>query len=595
MLQTYGPFVADTGAGGRGGPPDEDRLRLTRDGGSLGPSLAERLAEHLDRLRFASPLHRARLKGRFPPKLLAVPQDPVAGDPHAGRDVQRGVLRAGGAELGGLVAPLDDPTLPDALTRKLHGWEWLRDAAAVAPPGAPEHKPVENLARRWLRHFHHYHAVAWAPGATGQRIMIAIAHAPLLMPGHDHIHRSTVLNGIARWARHLDHCAPRLRPGIAALEAAAGLLTAGLMLPDGEERRARAEALLHKLLAALLHGDGAAVTRSPADLGRIGDLLLFVQAGHAARGERAPRFITQTLDAVGANLGGLSMGDGRPGPWHGGMADPAAVRRLARTGPGAAPGRLSGYRRMAAGDTVLVVDAGPPPPARLTDHGHASTLALLLSDGTDMLICSCGAARPEAAPLPAVLAEGVRSTAGHSTLTLADTNSSPLAAGGPRRLGGVAEVVVNCRSAAEGQWLEASHDGYRRRYGFDHVRRLYLAPDGHDLRGEDRLVAAGPRRRRPSAVPATVRFHLGPGWTARLAADGESADIVWSDAAGAAHTKRRWLFRARFSGAGRVAVEPSLMLDADGAPQEIEQLVLMMDAVPGAGASVGWSFRRSGQ
>jgi uncharacterized heparinase superfamily protein len=242
---------------------------------------------------------------------------------------------------------------------------------------------------------------------------------------------------------------------------------------------------------------------------------------------------------------------------------------------------------MAAGATLVVADVGPPPPARLTDRGHASTLAILVSDGADLLICSCGAAGAGDGPPPAELAAGLRSTAGHSTLSLADTNSSPLAAAGPRRSGGVSEVITSSRSAAEGQWLEAVHDGYRRRHGLDHARRLYLAPDGHDLRGEDRLVPADGRRR--DWLAATIRFHLGPGWHAAVA--GEGAELVWRD-----DPQRRWQFRARFPGTGgQLSVEASLMLGADGAMHAIEQLVLRTSVDPGTGTAIGWSFRRAGQ
>ena len=63
------------------------------------------------------------------------------------------------------------------------------------------------------------------------------------------------------------------------------------------------------------------------------------------------------------------MGDGIIGAWHGGAAIPSdALDRLARrTATGKAltrDGRWSGYHRLSAGKTVLVIDAGPPPLSR---------------------------------------------------------------------------------------------------------------------------------------------------------------------------------------------------------------------------------------
>ena len=69
---------------------------LTRNLGDRGPSLSERLSDRLDRISFASPFHRMRLKGRFPLKLIAVPEDPVPGDPAIAQRLKGGRLFRGG-------------------------------------------------------------------------------------------------------------------------------------------------------------------------------------------------------------------------------------------------------------------------------------------------------------------------------------------------------------------------------------------------------------------------------------------------------------------------------------------------------------------
>lgn len=58
----------------------EEGKRLIRVGGTSGLSLADRLSERFHRLTWRTPLHTMRLKGRFPLKLIAVPDDPVLGD-----------------------------------------------------------------------------------------------------------------------------------------------------------------------------------------------------------------------------------------------------------------------------------------------------------------------------------------------------------------------------------------------------------------------------------------------------------------------------------------------------------------------------------
>lgn len=580
------------------GDEASETLRLTRDLGDRGPSLAERLSDRLDRLSFASPFHRMRLKGRFPLKLIAIPEDPIAGSPARGARLKGGRLFRDGYGVGMLDGRLDQPEAPAAWARWVHGWGWLRDLAAAEPLTAPEVARAEGLSRRWLARFHDYDEAAWAPDATGSRILMACCHAPLVMPARDHVHRSAVLNGIARWTRHLERAAPRMQPGLPKAQAVAGLIGSALILPGGDERLARGLALLDELVGAMLHPDGAPVARSPLELASLGDLMLTLQAFHAARMQPPAPRIAATLASVRDTLSALALGDGSPGAWHGGQPSPAQLARLGVAPSDAPPPRSSGFRRLAAGRVRLLIDAGPPPPARLNPATHASTLAFAFTDGARPVVVSCGAEAGPDGPrgFPPELVRGLRSTAGHSTLVLADTNSSRLPDGGPRRLGGVEEVVVEARSTPEGQWLEARHDGYRRRHGVEHARRLWLSPDGADLRGEDRLLplrsaAAMGRARAPLGV--CVRFHLAPGTTATPTQDGKGA-LILLPAVGRGQPVA-WAFRASFVNApGLLAIEPSLHVDAEGATHEIQQILLTTLAEPGRPAEIGWSFKRAG-
>ena len=578
-----------------------DALRLTRGLGDRGPSLAERLSDRLDRLSFASPFHRMRLKGRFPLKLIAVPEDPIPGDPALASRLRGGRLFRDGYGQGMLDGRLDSPNAPDSWRRWVHGWGWLRDLAAADGLTQSEIARAEALSKRWLARFHEYDEAAWAPDATGSRILMACMHAPLVIPGKDHVHRSAVLNAIARWSRHLDRAAPRMQPGLPRVQAIAGLVGSALILPGGEERLARGLTLLDQSLAAVLNEDGAPVSRSPLDLAMLGDLMLVLQAFHAARMQKPSAPVAHALDLVRQTLGALALGDGLPAPWHGGQPSRAQMARLGVTAADAPPPRSSGYQRLSAGSVRLVMDAGPPPPARLNPATHASTLAFVFTDGGRPIIVSCGAERGAEGErsFPPELVMGLRSTAGHSALVLADTNSSRLPDGGPRRLGGVEEVIVESRMTREGQWLEARHDGYAKRHGYAHLRRLWLSPEGTDLRGEDQLLPVRSPlaiARGRTALPVAIRFHLGAGAVATPTQDGRGALITLP---GTGKVERggqpdlAWAFRASFNHApGVLGLEPSLLVGPDGSTQEIQQILLTTMVEPGQAADISWSFKR---
>ena len=232
----------------------------------------------------------------------------------------------------------------------------------------------------------------------------------------------------------------------------------------------------------------------------------------------------------------------------------------------------SGFQRLRAGRAIVLIDAGTPPPPGLDAHAHAGTTGIEVSIGRERLIVGCGAR-----PGDPVWLMAQRATAAHSTLVLGDTNSSELLA--EAGFGRRAQVTRIRRDETDGStWLEVVHDGYRHRFGQIHRRRLYLAADGSDLRGEDSLE---PYRRAASGAPFAVRFHLHPQVQASLAQSGDAALLLLSKGGG-------WQLRA--SGA-RLSLEPSIYLGRRGEIRRSQQVVLSGQCEP-HGMKVKWALRR---
>ncbi len=586
--------MKDEGAIGSGivGGTDgiDEGKRLVRVGGDKGLSLAERLSERLYRLTWRTPLHAMRLKGRYPLKLIAVPDDPMIGDVARGK-----AFMAGSLQFRNEARPLYslDLTRPDwspAFAQYLHSFAWLRDLSTVATraQGAPR---AEALMARWLAvHAERVTGTAWAPDVWGRRILFCTAHAPLILSSTDLIYRSRVLNTLARGARHLDRGADKAAPGAPRIAAWCGIVAAGLLIPGGEPRRVFGEAGLARAIAGGLFEDGGSVSRSPAMLLDTIVLLSSLRACYAARRMAMPEAAAAALSRMVPALLGVMHGDRALSCWQGaGPSTPEQVAAaIAASGVRARPLRQSrewGYQRLAAGPAILIVDAAPPPIARLVEGGCASTLAFEFSDGEQRLVVGCGGAREAVSTLSGALLDGLRTTAAHSTLVVGDSNSTAIHGDG--MLGrGVSAVELSRQESDAASRIEASHDGYVRRWGFTHRRQLVLTGDGRELRGEDALLPAGRRFRRGGRTPFAVRFHMGPGVQASPTADGQGALLRLPGANGKGAL---WQFRCR---GGAMAIEESLWIDGDGRPQPIAQLVVTGEA-PAGGANVSWALKRA--
>ena len=563
----------------------DEGKRLIRLGNSAGLSLADRVAERFRKLTWRTPLHAFRLRGRHPLKLVAVPEDPFIGDARRGAALLDGRIVFRGESVA--IADLDfaKPGWSKPLGDHIQSFAWLRDLSTVATRavGVPI---AETVMRLWLEaHADKVSEPAWSPEAWGRRILHWTAHAPLILSSSDLVYRSKVLNTLARGARHLDRSADKAPAGAARIAAWCGVICAGLLIPGGDPRRQIGEDGLEKAIEGAVYEDGGVIARAPLNQIDIIMLLTMLREAYTARRLAPPAALSAALGRMVPALQGVCHGDHGLSSWQGG--GPVRGERIdeivAATGVRARPLRQArdwGYQRLAQGDAVVIVDAAPPPVSRLTEGGCASTLAFEMSDGAERLVVNCGGARSAIVQIPAALVDGLRTTAAHSTLIVGDSNSTAIHADGT--LGkGVAEVELARQESSGASRLEASHDGYARRYGFLHRRQLVLAGDGRELRGDDMLLPAG-RRRKVGTIPFAIRFHLGAGVEAAPTADGMAALLRLPSG-------KLWQFRCR---GGALTIEESLWIDPDGRPVSTQQLVVSGEAAAG-GENVSWALKRA--
>jgi uncharacterized heparinase superfamily protein len=575
--------VAPTGSE----PEIEPGRRLVRVGDGRGSSLAERVAYYFHRFAWRTPFHALRLRGRGPLRLIAVPKDPVAGDKAAGEALLRGLYVRRHIQIPVEQIDFADSALPRDVSDHLQSFAWLRDLAAAATRerGA---RLAEKLTALWLEaHATQIGERGWRADLWGRRILFWTAYAPYILSSRDTAYRAALLNTLARGARHAERSAGKAPHGLARITAWAGVICAGLVVQGGAARLRLGEVGIARAIASSMHDDGGLHSRSPAEQLALVETLSQLRTAYIAAGRETPETVAEALEGSVAALLSATLGDGALSSWQG--ANMLDSRRIAAAVEGSGvdvprPLRLArgwGYQRAQAKQSVLVFDAAPPPPSRALSGGCASTLAFEMSDGADRLIVNCGGVGDAEDALPAELVQALRTTAAFSTLTLGDRNSTAIHEDGS--LGkGVAQVEMARDETAGIIRVEASHDGYVRRFGFVHERQLILQPDGKELRGEDKLLAEG-KKKRAASTPFAVRFHLSPAVEVTTTADGQGALLR-------VRGKVAWQFRCR---GGSLAVEDSLWIDGAARAHSTLQLVIAGETPPD-GITISWQLQRAG-
>ena len=537
---------------------------------------------------------------RRPPPLrvLATVDSPNRGDRAAGTALRAGHFLIHGARMP--IATFDfAPAVRHApgVERVVQSFSWLADLAASAPR-ADGSAVAERVTGQWLHgNSEPGKGQAWDVEYAGLRLVAWLVHAPLVLGGNDKGLKSRMLAAIADTAAWLDRKVPREGAGFGQVAGWAGIVTAGLLLPNGKPRRLFGEAGLVKALGDMVGEDGGVLSRCPAAQLDAIRLLTDLIACYEAVGITPPAALAVMRELLVPPLLALRHGDGMLGSWQGQGAISAdrvnAVIEASgvRTRPLATTASW-GYQRIKAGETLLQFDTAPPPRAPHARVGCASTLAFELSDGPQRIIVNCGGAALAGGQVPARIGQGLRATAAFSTLVLDNANSTAVLLNG--QLGkGVETVEVERRMVAgkgrEATRIEAAHDGYASRFGLTHQRILTLAGDGTELAGEDILVPSTKTGKR-GKIGFALRFHLGRGVEVQLSGDKRGASLLLPDG-------RLWQFRLRGdrAGAGEITLsaEDSLWVDGDGRPHATEQLVIEGLALR-SGGQFSWLLRKTG-
>ena len=517
-------------------------------------------------LYHGSALYHLTLTGRAP-RELALKLDPWPGDPARGEALLAGEFRFRNETVHAPSPPWRAGT-DEEWRADLHSFSWLGDLAALESEAAWE--AARRWTAEWMQQFDVYDRLAWRADVIGDRLFAWLENFDRL--AGDEALRAALLKGLARQSRHLARVAHREARGLPRLAALRGLIAA---LAAQVLDRALARALQHfaREIEHQILADGGHVTRNPeAQLAAL-RYLVDARAALAGSHNEIHGAIQQAIDRAAPMLRFFRHGDGRFALFNGANENDSAIvdRVLNRAdAKGRAPMTAPhcGYERLRAGHSLVLFDCGKPPPPGLDGDYHAGALAFEMSYGRERLIVNCGSHHGPSAEWRAAL----RATAAHSTLVAADTSSAEFrpdagVAAGPQ------EVTAMRAEDSGAQWVAASHDGFKKALGLTHARQLFLAADGEDLRGEDRLTGR-------AGQGFAIRFHLHPSVQASLTQDGNAVLLRLPGGIG---------WRLRMQGAV-LSIAESIYVGAGGT-KKTRQVVLDGHVGTG-GAIVKWALRR---
>ncbi|HEY0223267.1 MAG TPA: heparinase II/III family protein [Pseudolabrys sp.] len=520
-------------------------------------------------------------------RLVIAPQDLRTADATRASEIYAGRFAfAGKVVICDRRSPFEMTPPSDEWAVILLNFSWLRHLRAA--DSAITRANARSLIDDWINLQGGWHPVGWRHDILSRRVICWLSQAPFVLQDADARFYRRFIRSLSRQVRYLRRSLKQSRDGLPRLQSLIALNYASLCIQgQSGTLRANARKLVEELRGQILP-DGGHISRNPGALIELLADLLPLRQLFSARELQPPAALNNAIDRMMPMLRFFRHGDGNFAQFNG--MGPTAVDLLATVlayddarGTPVSNAPHSGYQRIDAGQTALLMDTGRPPPLALSQEAHAGCLSFELSWKQHRLVINCG--------LPAVNKETwrqvARATAAHSTVTFNDQSSCHfLESGSFRRLlfgtpivAGPHNVTVDRQDAAEGGLLRTSHDGYAADFGIVHNRTIQISADGRALNGEDSFTPShGPAIPTNVADEFAIRFHLHPAIKASRLSDGRGVILLLPD-------REVWTFATL---GNPVEIEESVFLAGTDGPRRAVQIVIYGHAREQA--KVKWSF-----
>ncbi|MBR0871745.1 heparinase II/III family protein [Bradyrhizobium tropiciagri] len=505
-----------------------------------------------------------------------------AAEIYAGRFVFAGkIVTCHGRSIFDLEPPSED------WEAALLGFGWLRHLRAADT--ALTRANARSLVDDWISNQARRRPLERRADVRARRVISLLSQAPLVLGDTDGKFYRKYLRGLAREIKYLRYSTLD-NDGVPRLQVLIALCYASLCLANQARNIKTTTRRLSDELQRQILPDGGHISRNPGALVELLSDLLPLRQTFAARNIAPPPALLNAIDRMMPMLRFFRHGDGSFALFNGMSTAPSdlVATLLAYDDTRGVPMAgmpHTGFQRLDAGVSALIVDTGPPPPPSVSQDAHAGCLSFEFSSGTSRIVVNCGmpsTGRDNWRPF-------ARSTAAHSTLTYHDASSCQfvelsamkrLLRGAPITSG--PSKVENYREAvSDGDMLTASHDGYLSRFGVIHRRALVLSRDGMHLEGEDTLTPGANGRIKGGDADFALRFHLHPSVKASRLSDARGVMLVLPN-------RDVWTFEAMDD---KVELEDSVFLAGNDGPRRTSQIVIRQDARQAS--TVRWSFVRS--
>src|SRR5437773_1216910 len=297
-----------------------------------------------------------------------------AAEIYAGRFVFAGkIVTCHGRSIFDLEPPSEDWEVA------LFGFGWLRHLRAADT--ALTRANARALVDDWISNPSHRRPTARRADVMSRRVISLLSQAPLVLGDTDGKFYRRYLRWLTREIRYLRYAMLDVPDGVARLQVLVALCYASLCLANQAKHIRTATRKLSDELQRQILPDGGHISRSPGALVELLSDLLPLRQTFAARNIAPPPALLNAIDRMMPMLRFFRHGDGSFALFNGmsnALSDLVATLLAYDDTHGVPMPNMphTGFQRLDAGTTTVIMDTCPPAPPNASLEPHARVLPL---------------------------------------------------------------------------------------------------------------------------------------------------------------------------------------------------------------------------
>ena len=388
--------------------------------------------------------------------------------------------------------------------KKLHGFFWLFTLDLNSSK-----KDVQNILLKWFKKYHNYNAYSWEIDLLSKRIISWISNTKITYEGSDEIYKNEFDYLIKKQVNHLINEIDRSEKIDDKIIGCAAIILAGVSFNDKTKFLNYGLSLLKRIINNTFDRYGFPKSRNLRQLTLFLKYFILIREWLKESQNDIPEYLDEIIYHLGQAYNLISKDSATTFLFNGSQISNNSnfdnyLKRLGYNFKSESF-EVGGYAFLNNKKLSLAIDLGATPEKKFSENYQAGTLSFEISYNGERIVSNSGYFQNFKHQLNLIS----KSTACHSTLILNNCSSTQFIkkSSGISYANSTTRVTKKNINVKKNHWIiSAEHDGYLKRYGIIHSRKIECLLDQNKFVGLDKII----RKKNGKELNFEIRFHLDP-------------------------------------------------------------------------------------